>query len=208
MFPKAGPPVLAAGGMVHGGHLASILALGASGVVFGTRFALSPESTYSDVERKALIEAKTSSTVRTVAFDEARNTLGWPRGINGRGLRNGKCLFLPEVLQSEYVLEGLVDDFEQGVDINTLRGNFSQSKQRGDPNGMVIWAGTGVGLLNMSQPAKVSIIHVNWRIEVHFVCRTLWKRYIRNVLASSAKRPLVYSERGFIPCQLHRYFTT
>ena len=103
MFPKAGPPVLAAGGMVHGGHLASILALGASGVVFGTRFALSPESAYSDVERKALIEAKTSSTVRTVAFDEARNTLGWPRGIDGRGLRNSKCLFLPEVLQSEYL---------------------------------------------------------------------------------------------------------
>ena len=90
VFPKAGPPVLAAGGMAHGGHLASLLALGASGAVFGTRFLLSPESLYSDVERKALIEAKTSSSVRSMAFDEARSTLGWPRGVDGRGLRNGK----------------------------------------------------------------------------------------------------------------------
>ena len=93
VFPKPAPPVLAAGGMAHGGHLASILALGASGAVFGTRFVLSPESLYSDVERKALIEAKTSASVRSVAFDEARNTLGWPSGIDGRGLRNGEYLF-------------------------------------------------------------------------------------------------------------------
>jgi len=98
-------------------------------------------------------------------------------------------IFLPEVLQSEhFVLEGLVDDFEQGVDINTLQSNFTQSKQRADPNGLVIWAGTGIGLLNMTQPAKVSII-MNRESEVYFACRTLWKRYIRNVLASSAKRP-------------------
>ena len=105
-------------------------------------------------------------------------------------------IFLPEVSQSEhFVLEGLVNDFEQGVDINTLRNNFTQSKQRGDPDGLVIWAGTGIGLLNVSQPAKVRAIHVNREIEVYFTCRTLWKTFIRNVLASCAKRPPTYSER-------------
>ena len=100
------------------------------------------------------------------------------------------------------MLEGLVNDFEQGVDIDTLRSNFTQSKQRGDPNGIVIWAGTGIGLLNVSQPAKVSIIYVNQEIEIYFVCRTLWNRYIRNVLASSVKRPPVYNESESI---LYRY---
>jgi nitronate monooxygenase len=85
-----GPPVLAAGGLVNGGHLASLLTLGASGAVFGTRFLLSPESQYSDVQRQALIAARTSDSVHTMAFDYARNTLGWPRGIDGRGLRNGE----------------------------------------------------------------------------------------------------------------------
>ena len=56
------------------------------------------------------------------------------------------------------MLEGLVDDFEKGVNISILQSNFTQSQQRGDPNGMVIWAGTGIGLLNMAKPAKVSTI--------------------------------------------------
>jgi len=94
VFPKDGPAVIGAGGMAHGGHLASLLALGASGAAFGTRFVLSPESLYSDVARKALSEAKTSSSVRSMGFDYARDTLGWPPGVDGRGLRNGKYLLL------------------------------------------------------------------------------------------------------------------
>lgn len=87
-LPEDGPPVLAAGGLANGGHVASLITLGASGVVFGTRFLLSPESLYSDVQRKALLAASSTSSVRTMAFDHARGTLGWPHGIDGRGLRN------------------------------------------------------------------------------------------------------------------------
>lgn len=84
-----GPPLLAAGGLATGSQIASLLTLGASGVVLGTRFLLSPESFYSDVQRHALVEANSSQSVRTMAFDYARNTLGWPKGVDGRGLRNG-----------------------------------------------------------------------------------------------------------------------
>ena len=89
-LPKDGPPILGAGGIVNGAQVASILALGASGAVLGTRFLLSPESLYSNVQRQALIAAPTGSSVRTMAFDQARNTLGWPKGIDGRGLRNSQ----------------------------------------------------------------------------------------------------------------------
>ena len=90
--PQNGPPILAAGGLSNGAHVASLLTLGASGVVLGTRFLLSPESLYTDAQRQALISAGSTLSVRTMAFDHARGTLGWPRGIDGRGIRNSETL--------------------------------------------------------------------------------------------------------------------
>jgi nitronate monooxygenase len=86
--PETGPPILAAGGMANGGHMAALLTLGASGAVFGTRFLLAPESLYTDVQRRALVAASSTSSVRTMAFDNARGSMGWPSGVDGRGLRN------------------------------------------------------------------------------------------------------------------------
>lgn len=135
--PADGPPILGAGGLVNGGHVASLLALGASGAVLGTRFLLSPESLYSDSQRQTLIAARTASSVRTIAFDQARNTLGWPSGIDGRGLRNSTVV-----------------DFENGVDISELRRNYAEGAKVDDPDRIVVWAGTGVGLMNKVQPAR------------------------------------------------------
>ena len=98
--PEPSPPILAAGGMVNGGHLAALLILGASGAVFGTRFLVSPESLYTDVQRRALVAASSSSSVRTMAFDHARGTTGWPRGIDGRGLRNSQYFCSSILIQS------------------------------------------------------------------------------------------------------------
>ena len=82
-------PIVAAGGVATGAQIASLLILGASGVALGTRFLLSPESLYSDIQRHALISAESSLSVRTLAFDYVRDTLDWPKGIDGRALRNG-----------------------------------------------------------------------------------------------------------------------
>jgi nitronate monooxygenase len=69
-FPHA--VVLAAGGLATGAHLASMLALGAEGAVFGTKFLVSDESLYSAEQKKAVRDAKGSrATIRTTAFDEA-----------------------------------------------------------------------------------------------------------------------------------------
>ena len=88
------PPLVAAGGVAIGSQIGALLTLGADGVAIGTRFLLSPESLYSDSQRQALIEADSSHSVRTMAFDRVRNTMGWPKDVDGRALRNGNTISL------------------------------------------------------------------------------------------------------------------
>lgn len=70
-FPH-GPPILAAGGIANGAHVAALLTLGASGVVMGTRFLLTPESLYSPAQKAALLAAHCTTTVPSTAFDHVR----------------------------------------------------------------------------------------------------------------------------------------
>lgn len=84
------PPLVGAGGLAIGSQIAALLTLGASGAALGTRFLLCPESFYTDRQRQALIEAQSSESVRTMAFDYARDTLSWPKDVDGRGLHNGE----------------------------------------------------------------------------------------------------------------------
>ncbi|KAF8899648.1 2-nitropropane dioxygenase [Gymnopilus junonius] len=139
-----GPPLLAAGGLANGAQIASLLTLGASGVVLGTRFLMCPESFYSDAQRHALVEAQSSQSIRTMAFDYARNTLGWPEGIDGRGLRNGAASLNAST----------VEDFERGEDLDTLRQKFTEGTRTGDTSRLLVWAGSSVGLTSKIMPAK------------------------------------------------------
>ncbi|KAJ3510508.1 hypothetical protein NLJ89_g4631 [Agrocybe chaxingu] len=132
-----GPPLIAAGGLAIGAQIASLLTLGAQGVVLGTRFLLSPESLYTDSHRQALIAADSSQSVRTMAFDYARNTLGWPDGIDGRGLRNGTVV-----------------DYERGMDVAVIQEKLAQAIKAGDSTRMVVWAGSGIGLMTKTMPAQ------------------------------------------------------
>ncbi|KAJ7763693.1 2-nitropropane dioxygenase [Mycena olivaceomarginata] len=136
-LPADSPPVLAAGGLANGGHLASVLTLGAAGAVYGTRFLLAHESLYSDLQRNALVSADSDLSVRSMAWDYARDTLGWPAGIDGRGLRNGT-----------------VKDFEKGLDLGALKSKFQEGVKNQDIDRLIVWAGTGVGQMNQTQPAK------------------------------------------------------
>ena len=77
--------------------------------------------------------------MRTTAFDLVRGTLGWPSGIDGRGLRNQ-----------------LVKDVENGVDLAEIRQFYSQAVKEDNPDGMVVWSGTGIGLVNEIKTAAVS----------------------------------------------------
>ncbi|KII85788.1 hypothetical protein PLICRDRAFT_115422 [Plicaturopsis crispa FD-325 SS-3] len=136
-LPDDAPPILAAGGLSNGAQVAAMLTLGASGAVLGTRFLATPESLYSEAQKQALVSATATSTLRSMAFDRARGTMGWPDGIDGRGIRNK-----------------MVDEAESGASDEELMRNASQRAKDGDLDGVVIWAGAGVGLVDAIKPAQ------------------------------------------------------
>jgi len=135
--PSEAPPVLAAGGLSSGAHLAAFLTLGAAGAVVGTRFLVAEECQYSDLQKRTIIAAKSGSAVRSYVFDELRGTTGWPAGVDGRGLA------IPAVAA-----------VESGADITQIKEEVAEGAKRGDPNSIISWAGTGVGPLSRLQPAK------------------------------------------------------
>jgi nitronate monooxygenase len=79
--------VLAAGGVADGRGLAAALALGADGVVVGTRFWASPEALVSPRAHQRAIGASGDDTYRTRVYDYVRR-LDWPPEYNERTLSN------------------------------------------------------------------------------------------------------------------------
>ena len=61
-------------------------------------------------------------------------------GIDGRALKNK-----------------VVERFENGEDVESIREMFLKDTREGNPEGMLVWSGTGVGLINQIEPAAVSI---------------------------------------------------
>ena len=80
-------PVVAAGGIADGRGLAAALALGAAGVLMGTRFAASAESLWAESMKERLIAAGGDETEQTRVFDIVRNA-PWPSHYPGRAVRN------------------------------------------------------------------------------------------------------------------------
>ncbi|EIN06178.1 NPD-domain-containing protein [Punctularia strigosozonata HHB-11173 SS5] len=124
-------PVLATGGLARGSQVAAVLALGADGAVLGTRFLLSHQSLYTDAQKKVLQEADATSTVRSMAFDYSRWTVGWPAGIDGRGVRNRA-----------------VEELEDGSKPEELRERYAEAVKEGRTDRAVVWSGQGVGLVS------------------------------------------------------------
>ncbi|KAH9815033.1 2-nitropropane dioxygenase [Melampsora americana] len=138
MIPESQRPILvAAGGLTHGSHLAAMLALGASGIVSGTRFLATPEARYTDDQKKAILSAQSIDTIKTTLFDELRGTVGWPKGIDGRALKN----------------QTTVNQLA-GMDFDTLQSNYKTAMKIGDVNILVTWSGMSVGLISEILPAK------------------------------------------------------
>jgi nitronate monooxygenase len=119
-------PVIAAGGIVDGRGLVAALALGAAGVMLGTRFIATRESIAPSFFKDAVIAAGAGDTVITSAFS----------GLPMRTLRNrfatayGDAPVLPPMLQSS-----AADDI------------FKAAAQRGDAEYFPMPAGESAGLI-------------------------------------------------------------
>ena len=80
-------PVVAAGGIADGRGLAAALMLGACGVLVGTRFYVTRESSAAPAAKERIRAATGDDTLRSIVFDISRRNV-WPAPFTGRCLRN------------------------------------------------------------------------------------------------------------------------
>jgi NAD(P)H-dependent flavin oxidoreductase YrpB (nitropropane dioxygenase family) len=127
-------PVVAAGGIGDGRGLAAALALGADGVLMGTRFLATSEAPVPDGWKRAILDAAGHDTVRTSIPDYA-NEEAWPKPIAARAIRNA---FLDRWLGREDEVRRL------GLELGE---QLRDARRRDDPAEMNLLAGEVVGLI-------------------------------------------------------------
>jgi nitronate monooxygenase len=132
--------VLAAGGVADGRGLAAALALGADGVLVGTRFWASPEALVSPRAHERVIRAGGDDTVRTRVYDIVRQ-LDWPAEYNERALTNS---FVDAWHGNEAQLSASLTDAVGAYQQAVATENF-------DVAGMLV--GEAVSLINDVSPA-------------------------------------------------------
>ncbi|HEY7240214.1 MAG TPA: nitronate monooxygenase [Burkholderiales bacterium] len=133
-------PVLAAGGIADRRGFEAARALGADGVLVGTRFLASDESLTAPQAKQRIVEAAGDATVRTTVFDIVRG-YDWPAKFTGRALKNrfsdawhGRERELKESLPPE-------------------KDRYASAAQNRDFDTAVIFAGEAVNLIDSVLPA-------------------------------------------------------
>jgi nitronate monooxygenase len=130
-------PVLAAGGLIDGADLATVLSLGAQGAVFGTALIATPESFAHSYHKQRLIAAGPGDTVLTEAFH-----INWPHGAKVRVLTNS-------VTRGErgdpFAKSRTIIGDETGRPIYLFSTDSPLRSMTGDFEAMALYAGTGVG---------------------------------------------------------------
>ena len=134
-------PVAAAGGIANGQSAAVALALGAAGVLVGTRFFATHEALAADEAKRRLVQASAASTVRTRVFDIVRR-IDWPPGYTGRAISND---FTARYHGHEAALEARLD-----IEHERYRAAVAAN----DVSTMVVWAGQGLDAIRRIEPAS------------------------------------------------------
>jgi enoyl-[acyl-carrier protein] reductase II len=129
-------PVVAAGGIVDGRGLVAALALGAQGVIVGTRVFATPEASAAREFRVALGRARLDVTVRT-------------RCYSGKPLR---------ALKNPYIAEwesdaSRIKRFPDQLILSSQRNVMGYFDERADPERTCFPAGQGVGAFHEIKPA-------------------------------------------------------
>ena len=132
-------PVLAAGGIGTGRSVVAALALGAQGVMIGTRFIATPESLARDFYKQALVDAASNDTVVTDAYT----------GLYARLLRNAYI--------DEYDASG-APTLPGYLQLNVNNDVIAKALADADPRYYPLWAGQGTGLIRDIRPAA-QVLH-------------------------------------------------
>ncbi|KAJ7651871.1 2-nitropropane dioxygenase [Mycena rosella] len=128
----SGPLIVAAGDISTGAQIASLLIMGADGVVLGTRFLFTPECEYTRDKKDILLIADLNATVRSLAFD---NFL--PLDFNGLRLpkHNGQ-------------------DYNAGLSLEERIAKFEESAAKGEDARLIVWVGVGAGMITNIKPVS------------------------------------------------------
>jgi nitronate monooxygenase len=136
--------LLAAGGIADGRGLAAALALGADGVLMGTRLWASSEALVAPAHHRAILDTAGDGTLRTRIPDIVR-ALPWPAGFTARIRRNAfteRWHGREEELRAVAAVEG---------------PRYKQAFEAGDPEQTAVWFGEAAGLVDAIEPAAVIV---------------------------------------------------
>jgi nitronate monooxygenase len=136
--------LVAAGGVADGRGLAAALALGADGVLIGTRLCAAEESLVKPLHKKAIIASDGDATLRTHLPDIVRE-LPWPQEFTGRVQRNG---FIDR-------WHGRESELAEQIAVEGPR--YRQALADGDPDNVAVWFGEAAGLIEAIEPAATII---------------------------------------------------
>lgn len=136
--------LVAAGGIADGRGLAASLALGADGVLMGSRFWAAAEALTHPRHQAAALGATGDATVRQTATDIARG-YDWPAEFTARVLENR-----------------FVRDWDHRPDAHRAvaeanRADYSANVAAGDPDDVGVWVGEATGLIQEVMPAAAII---------------------------------------------------
>ena len=133
-------PVVAAGGIGDGRGLAAMMALGASGVLLGTRFYASQECDGPEEAKKRICAATSGNSVRSIIFDLSRNNV-WPAPFTGRCLIN------------DHSRRWIGREVELMQNVRQVAAEYAAAKTAGNFDIAAVIAGEAVGLIHDIPPA-------------------------------------------------------
>jgi len=132
-------PVLAAGGIADGRGLVASLALGAQGVLLGTRFLATPEAPIHEHFKQAIVKSDGHDTMLTEIHDLASGQV-WP-GAMARVQRNAA---IERWVGREWFVRENRDEISQAL---------ADARRAGDVNNATLLFGQDAGLIDSIAPA-------------------------------------------------------
>ena len=132
-------PILAAGGIANGHGLAAALALGAAGVVVGTRFLATRESPIPDSYKRIIVESDGHDTELSTVPDIISGRL-WPGAV-------------PRVWRNAVIREWSGREWELRQHRAAVRSAVIEADEVGNPERALLWFGQDAGLIDAVEPA-------------------------------------------------------
>jgi NAD(P)H-dependent flavin oxidoreductase YrpB (nitropropane dioxygenase family) len=132
-------PVLAAGGLEDGAGLAGALALGADGVLLGTRFLASDEAPLPDWLKQAIVASDGYDTIVTTVADTLTGR-DWPGAWS-------------RVLRTPFIEQWIGREPELRRRRQEARAVFEALDAEEQPDDWFFWVGQSVGLIDSVEPA-------------------------------------------------------